>query len=209
MELLGNFNLPFFGLGIIYSFIFLVPFINRYRCPGLRDLIQDFWDQKSGMLEISIETDEEILSGICSYLNTGFLPFPEEIPKLFELYHVVQELQIIDLLRVIEQFLELKHRMDPSSTEIVRLAELYGCRNRLNLVANKFPSGSKNTELDTAISESLAEVNSILNLESEAGFVTLSKISCNVELLNRSHSFFQTTLLIGNYVKRIMFSDLK
>lgn len=158
-----------------------------FRCPGLRDLIQEFWEQNSGMLEISIETDEEILGGICAYLHTGFLSFPNEVSKLFELYHVVQELQIDDLLQIIERFLELKFRTDPSCTEIIRLAELYGCRDRLRLGPHISP---KTDELDTAINESLAEVNSILNYESEVGLVTLSIISNTSVNLSINISYF-------------------
>jgi hypothetical protein len=106
--------------------------MSLVRCPGVRSLIEDYWNQElSGTLEISIDTNEELLSCLCHYLHCGLPLFPNELLSKFQFWKIAKELQLESLGNLI-----LSHLESILSTEnlsdIIRFSEEINSLELLN-----------------------------------------------------------------------------
>lgn len=67
------------------------------RCPALRDLLHDFWQQggggiTGGVLELSIDASAAVVESICYYLHRGFLKIAPVLELQLEALRVASEL---------------------------------------------------------------------------------------------------------------------
>jgi hypothetical protein len=84
------------------------------RCPALRDLVNDFWQQGGGshtaesagsVLELSIDASDEVVETICHYVHYGGLVLPSTLALQLETLKVASELGLIALQDQLENFL--------------------------------------------------------------------------------------------------------
>lgn len=69
-------------------------------CPGIRNIIDEFWDAGGGGLELNIDASWETLNSCCMYIHSGvFLPPPNFYQKL-ELIKVAAELDMTRLRKL-------------------------------------------------------------------------------------------------------------
>lgn len=84
------------------------------RCPALRDLVNDFWQQGGGshtaetagsVLELSIDASDEVVETICHYVHYGGLILPPTLTLQLETLKVASELGLLALQDQLEHFL--------------------------------------------------------------------------------------------------------
>jgi hypothetical protein len=95
-------------------------------------LIEDYWNQElSGTLEISIDTNEELLSCLCHYLHCGLPLFPSELLAKFQFWKIAKELQLDSLGNLTLAHLE-SILSSNNLPEITRFSEEINCLELLN-----------------------------------------------------------------------------
>ena len=71
------------------------------RCPSLRAILADFWEETdgSGGLELSLDASEEVLACVCEYVHTNILLMPPLLyPDQLDVIRVAQQLNMSGLI---------------------------------------------------------------------------------------------------------------
>ncbi len=123
------------------------------RCPALRELIQDFWGQGGGSLELSIDASDEVVYCVCQYIHSGMVNLP--IPQTYqlELLRVASELGMPQYQALLEsaighlvnhvnvnEILEFSHSYGFEDLAVIceRFMEYNDGSNRGNSMASKY-----------------------------------------------------------------------
>lgn len=164
------------------------------RCPGMRGIIDEFWDAGGGGLQLSIDASSETLNSVCRYIHTGVLISPLRYLHKLELIKVAVELEMVTLanlaienviqnltaeyVTITKQFSEALDLCELSETCQKFLSDGNISENRYNLdictnthrrsVFSGY--GSNDVDLRNAIEESINEISNI-----EDSFSTVSE----------------------------------
>lgn len=104
------------------------------RCPSLRAILADFWEETdgSGGLELSLDASEAVLACVCEYVHTNILLMPPLLyPDQLDVIRVAQQLNMTGLIHDSIEFVA-----QGSMASNRELIEQYARTNRLmSLVA--------------------------------------------------------------------------
>lgn len=147
------------------------------RCPALRELINGFWDEGGGGLELSIDACDEVLAALCRYMHTGMLALPIGVARQLELLRVASELGMHSLYRAASEALQQKLVLgsvhvviafcaEHGFADLERTARLFlssgGKRATVIRYQNANELNPQNAYLRDAIFASLQDVNTVL-----------------------------------------------
>jgi hypothetical protein len=146
------------------------------RCPALHEIIQGFWEQGGGGLELSIDSTDQTVASVCHFIHTGMLRAPPQVEAQLELLRVSTQLGMQSLQKAVEYLIAMKLTKENVETVLSFSEELdypalaRSCRAyaksgkkaqtiRLQVTHEK---ETTNASLKNAIYESLQDVTSIL-----------------------------------------------
>lgn len=147
-----------------------------YRCPALREIIQDFWNQGGGCLELSIDATDEVVASVCHFVHFGLLSLPVLTSHQLELLRVSSELGMFSFQHTIEEAIEQLLTRE-NIEEIVQYCESFGFSTLLRACSTFLQTGKvanhirlqvgtdgnpNNVSLKNAIYESLQDVSELL-----------------------------------------------
>ena len=146
------------------------------RCPALREIIQDFWQQGGGCLELSIDASDEVVASVCHYIHHGLLALPGLTKHQLELLRVSSELGMLGFQHSVEEAIEQLLVRD-NVREIAHFSESFGFNGLVKACSNFMQTGKvanhirlqvgtegnpNNISLKNAIYESLHDVSELL-----------------------------------------------
>lgn len=151
----------------------IIIIIITSRCPTLREIIEQFWAEGGGGLELSIDASAETLSYVCKYLHEGTLYCSDSMHQLLEMARVSAELGMLGLHKMTIDSISARINRD-NVHEIMGFGESHAyhelircCKNFLltgRAVAVKYTTSSDPTgsNLHKAIFDSLQDVSEVL-----------------------------------------------
>lgn len=157
------------------------------RCPALRELINGFWDEGGGGLELSIDACDEVLAALCRYMHTGLLALPIGVHRQLELLRVGSELGMHSLYRAAAEALQQKLTLQSAHVvvafcaeqgfaDLERTARIFissgGKRATVIRYQNANELNPQNAYLRDAIFASLQDVNTVLAQKPTAASIT-------------------------------------
>lgn len=143
------------------------------RCPALHEIIQGFWEDGGGGLELTIDCCDQVVAAACSFIHTGLLRPPPHVERQLELLRVSSQLSMPSLQKAVEDVLAARLSSDNVDT-VLAFAEDFGypvlanC-SRIFQQTGKRPvpihldSKDSSSSLKSAIAESLQDVGNLLN----------------------------------------------
>lgn len=83
-------------------------FLLLGRCPALHEIIQGFWEQGGGCLELTIDSSDQVVASVCHFIHSGLLRLPPTVTSQLELLRVSAQLGMDSLQKVVEDAITLR-----------------------------------------------------------------------------------------------------
>eukprot|EP00981_Chlorochromonas_danica_P000746 scaffold167_cov168-Ochromonas_danica.AAC.13 len=145
------------------------------RCPALHEIIQGFWEQGGGCLELTIDSSDQVVASVCHYIHSGLLRLPPTVTSQLELLRVSAQLGMDSLQKVVEDAITLRIKRE-TLPEVVSFCREHHFENLAAMCQAAAQSTKKpvlrlqsfhesqinNVTLKNAIYESLQDVSAIL-----------------------------------------------
>lgn len=161
------------------------------RCPALREIINGFWDEGGGGLELSIDACDEVLASLCRYMHSSILALPIGLQRQLELLRVASELGMLSLYHAAGEALQQKLTLDSvheviafcaehEFSDLERLSRTFLSSGGKRATVIRYQTGESNPQnayLRDAIFASLQDVNSVLNQTSTSKAGTAAALS--------------------------------